>query len=495
MATRRQILTGGIGLATLLLAACGQAPASPAATSTPATAPAAAPTAPAAASPTTAASAAAQPTAQTAAQATNGAPVVPLIKISTGTLPFFKKALETFSQQHPEISIQPVYVNLDEYDPKTDLMVAAGNPPSLFYPAASRCYRYYATKDLILNLEPLIARDKFSLDDFTANSLAGCKWKGSLLSLPKSHSVWALFYNKKLFDNAKIAYPPTDWHDASWTWDKFRETAKALTIAQGSKVTQYGAGSDFGTGWTSGWSHGGWWFNKDWVDTGWITKFTAPDDPATIEAVQFWADLMNKDHYMPTTEETQGVQAGAPNLFMTGLVGMYLEYTGQLNLYAKITDFDWGIAPWPHGAKDQYPTHHGAWIDQWAIFKTTKNVEGSWLFLQFLVSKDGENLTDIQRGSPSSRKSMGQAWVDQWKSQLPKVDPKQLQVVTDALAIDWLTPDNWSVNFSPVDDKVLEPALQKVSLGQQSASDAINGVKPKVDQAIADSLKSMGYTG
>jgi multiple sugar transport system substrate-binding protein len=313
--------------------------------------------------------------------------------------------------------------------------------------------------------------------------------------MPKSHSVWALFYNKTLFDKAKLPYPTTDWRDPSWTWDKYLDLAKALTVTEGGKVKQYGAGSDFGTGWTSGWSHGGWWFNHDWVDTGWITKFTAPDEPATIDAVQFWADLQNKFHYSPTAAETQGVQAGAPNLFMTGLIGMYLEYTGQLNQYAKITDFEWGIAPWPHVAKDQYPTHHGAWIDQWSIFKAAKNVEGSWEFLKFVASPDGEKITDIQRGSPSSRKAMGQAWVDQWKSQLPKVDAKQLQVITDAMAFDWLTPDNWSVNFSPVDEKVLEPALDKVFLGQQSAADAIKGVKPKIDQAIADTLKSMGYSG
>lgn len=506
---RRQLLAGGISLGAVLVAACGQSsPPSPTAVAQPAGAatqpppPTTAAKPATAATPTAAAAAAAagptataQPTAQAVSQAANGAPVVPLYKISTGSLPFFKNAVDTFAKQHPEISVQPVYVNEDEYDTKADLMVAAGNPPSIFYPAASRCYRYYASRGLILDLEPLISRDKYALDDFTANALSGCKWKGALLALPSSHSAWVLFYNKTAFDKAKVAYPPADWRDSSWTWGKFLDTAKALTVTEGGKVKQYGAGSDFGTGWTSGWSHGGWWFNHDWVDTGWITKFTASDDPATIDAVQFWADIQNKYHYAPTAAETQVTQAGAPNLFMTGLIGMYLEYTGFLSQYAKITDFEWGIAAWPHASKDQFPSHHGAWSGQWSIFKAVKNVNGSWEFLKFLTSPDGERITDIQRGSPSSRKSMGPAWVDQWKSQLPKIDAKQLQVVTDAMSLDWLTPDNWSVNFSPVDEKVLEPALDKVFLGEQSAGDAIKAVKPKIDQAIADSLKTMGYSG
>jgi ABC-type glycerol-3-phosphate transport system substrate-binding protein len=174
---------------------------------------------------------------------------------------------------------------------------------------------------------------------------------------------------------------------------------------------------------------------------------------------------------------------------------MYLEYTGQLNQYAKISEFDWGIAAWPHATGSQYPMHHGAWMDQWAVFKGTKNPEGSWAFLKFIASPEGATITDVKRGSPSSRRSLGQAWVDQWKGQLPKVDPKQLQVVVEALAFDSLTPDNWSVNFSPLDSKVLSPALDKVSLGQQSAGDALKGIKPQMEGAIAETLKTMGYAG
>ena len=226
--SRRRILAAGIGIGSLLVAACGQ-PAAPAPTpAQPAVAPTAPPAPTTAAVPTTTAAAAnptaapgpggtptSQPAAQAATGAASGAPVVPLIKISTGSKPFFDEAFTTFTKQHPDIKVEPVYVNEDEYDTKADLMVAAGNPPSLFYPAASRCYRYYAAKDLILNLDPLINRDHYTLEDFNERSLAGCKWKGSLLALPKSHSVWFLIYNKTTFDQAKLAYPPTDWKDAS----------------------------------------------------------------------------------------------------------------------------------------------------------------------------------------------------------------------------------------------------------------------------------------
>ena len=506
---RRVVAYFGAAALGLLGAACGQAAptatkpaaaptaasAAPTTASAAPTTAAAAPTSASAAQPTAAATTAAQPAAKPAAQgAASGAAIVPLYKISTGSKPFLDEAGATFSKQHPELKLEPVYVNGDEYDPKADLLIAAGTPPSLIYPANTRSYRYYASRDLILNLDPLVQRDNYGLDDFAARQLAGCKWKGTLAAMPKTHSPWLLFYHKGAFDNAKLAYPPLDWKDPEWTWDRFLEYAKALTITQNGKIQQYGAGTDFG-GWPAGWANGGDFFNHDWTESGWITKYTAPDEPATVDAVQFWADLPGKHHYAPTKAETQSTQAAAPNLFMTGRIAMYLEYTGFLNQYAKITDFEWGIAAWPHASGSQYPMHHGAWMDQWAIFKAAKNLEGSWEFLKYIASPEGQTITDVKRGSPSSRKSLGQAWVNFWREQIPKLDPKQINVAVEAMTLDSLTPDNWSVNFSPLDGKVLAPALDKVALGQQSAADALKAIKPQMDAAVADTHKTMGYTG
>ena len=48
----------------------------------------------------------------------------------------------------------------------------------------------------------------------------------------------------KLFDEAKIPYPPTSWDDKSWTWDKFVEMAKKLTKNYDDPNTGvYGAGT------------------------------------------------------------------------------------------------------------------------------------------------------------------------------------------------------------------------------------------------------------
>jgi multiple sugar transport system substrate-binding protein len=438
--------------------------------------------------------AAAQPAAQGTPLPANNAPVVPLWDTSTTSLPSEKAIIAQFQQQHPGIAVQPVYVPQDQYDQKADLLLAAGTAPSIFFPDSTRCYRYYAAKGLILNLDPLISRDKYPLDDFFPNILAGCKFKGSTMALPKSSTPWVLYYNKQALDKAKVPYPTTNWRDPNWTWDKFVDVAKALTITENGKVTQYGTGSYFAKHWMVGWPFGGWWFNHDWVDTGWITKFTAADDPKVAQGAQYWSDMANKYKYSPVPSDVQQLQGAAPEIFMTGRVATWFQSIGWMGQYANITDFDWGIAAWPHAAPDQMPTHHGAWKDQNAIFKDTHNPDGSWEFLKFLTSAEGQQTLLIQQGDPGTRASLKQPWIDYWNKKAPKLG-EQLKVATDAMAFDYLTPDNWAVNFSPINDKVLAPALDKVSLGQQTAVDAIKAVKPQMDQAIADTLSTMGFQG
>jgi multiple sugar transport system substrate-binding protein len=511
LVTRRKLLAGGLALSSLVVAACSAAalPSPTAAPSQPAAATTAraaanatlsttsgAPAAAASASAASAAAptAAAQPAAQAAPQGATNAPVVPLWNSSTTSLPAEKAVIAQFAQQHPDISVQPVYVPESQYDQKADLLLAAGNAPSIFFPEATRCYRYYAAKGLILNLDPLISRDKYPLDDFFPNILAGCKFKGSTKALPKSSTPWVLYYNKTAFDKANVPYPTMDWRDPNWTWDKYLEAAKALTITANGRPTQYGAGSYFARDWMVGWAFGGWWFNHDWIDTGWITKFTAPDDPRVAPGEQYWSDMANKLHYSPTPAAIQSVQAASPDPFMTGHLATWFQSVGWMGQYSKITDFEWGIAAWPHASQDQFPTHQGAWKDQNAIFKNTRNPDGSWEFLKFVTSPEGQQTLLIQQEDPGTRRSLQQAWIDYWKQKMPKLTD-QLKVATDAMSFDYLTPDNWGVNFSTINDKVLAPAIQKVTLGEQAAVDMIKEVTPTMDQAIADTLKTMGYVG
>lgn len=229
---RRDVLRflGAAAPAAALLAACGTAGTTGAPTSAPATpAAAAATTVPQAAATTatqaqaataaptaapTTAAAAAQPAATAAAtpvagaQATKGAPVVPLFRSSANELPYLNQSIDLFKKNNPDVTVNPVFVPGSEYNQKTDLMVASGDPPSLWFPASDRGFKYYSAKGLTMNLDPFIKQDNLDLGDYFPRGVQGSTWKGQQHAIPVSEWSWVLYYNKTLFDKAKAPTRP-----------------------------------------------------------------------------------------------------------------------------------------------------------------------------------------------------------------------------------------------------------------------------------------------
>jgi hypothetical protein len=181
-------------------------------------------------------------------------------------------------------------------------------------------------------------------------------------------------------------------------------------------------------------------------------------------------------------------------LLLICLLPIWFRDTFGLSLYKDIKDFEWGIAAWPHPAQSQFPTHLGSWVANYYALKGAPNPpETSWEFLKALVSPEGQRIWVIAAGNISIRRSLGPEWINNMKTLLPK-QSDQLGVITDANTISYVTPDGWAVNFSKVSD-IINSAVQKAVVENGSATDIINEIKPKVEQTIADELKSLGYSG
>ena len=104
-----------------------------------------------------------------------------------------------------------------------------------------------------------------------------------------------LYYNRKMFDDAGIPYPPASL-DQAWTWDEFKEVARQLTFDSAGRhpgesgfnfedVVQYGAFIDCLPWQADLWaiSNGGGYYNANGeLDI---------DNPLTIEGLQKVADL------------------------------------------------------------------------------------------------------------------------------------------------------------------------------------------------------------
>ncbi|HXF62375.1 MAG TPA: extracellular solute-binding protein, partial [Caldilineaceae bacterium] len=147
---------------------------------------------------------------------------------------------QEFMETHPNVRIDHQTVP-QEYTVKIQTLYAAGTPADI--------YRYLqevtpiitvAEKNMHLVLDDYIARDNYDMDDFRPDAVRLYQWDGKTYALPRDYGNQNLFYNLDLFEAAGLELPPADWEDTSWTFEKFLETAQALTKKEGDRTTQWG---------------------------------------------------------------------------------------------------------------------------------------------------------------------------------------------------------------------------------------------------------------
>ncbi|HEU5103197.1 MAG TPA: substrate-binding domain-containing protein, partial [Roseiflexaceae bacterium] len=215
--TRRDFLRiSALAGAGTVAAACGATPA-PATAPTAAPAPAAAPTAAQAEAP------AAAPAAQnvslrfTCWDSATGADV-------------YNSVIDQFKKANPGVEVTTEF-NPDGYDDKILTGLATGNAPDVFlWWNHPKLVAAGGVEDLM----PYVQAEKLDLSIYYPSVLEMNKYGDILAGMPDAFTPRAIFYNKKVFDDAKVPYPTNDW-----TWDDFVDIAKKLTKGEG-QAAQYG---------------------------------------------------------------------------------------------------------------------------------------------------------------------------------------------------------------------------------------------------------------
>jgi len=395
---RRRFLAIGIAGATVaLLSACGAgggttAPAKPAEPAKPA-APAAttAPAAPAAA----AKPAESKPAAQAAPAQTGGN--VTLTWITPAEVgperDFYTGFAQNFEKQNPNIKVNVSFEAWADYMTKLPTVLAGGAIPDVIHVHCSTV-QDYGLRGAVRDMYEFMNRDKISKDaffPFLIEQMSDFKTKTKLWAVPKDSAVYAVYYNKDLFDKAGVPYPKMDW-----TFDEFRQTAKALTL---DKSGNYGNNPKFdpnnvvqwGMNWGNNatdsplpssdlwqmvvWGQAGPWFSDD-LKKGFF------DDEGHIKFVQDIVDMRCKDRSIPGA----GDSMGQGDAFRNQIVAMGIAHHSQTFFYKqekKTFNFD-VVAP-PSGPKGQF---NAAACSGYTIPVKAQHPEEAWQFIKFLTSPD-----------------------------------------------------------------------------------------------------------
>ncbi|MBW7643106.1 ABC transporter substrate-binding protein [Geobacillus thermoleovorans] len=275
-----------------------------------------------------------------------------------------KQTLDDFEKKYPNIKVK-YEVIADQYMDVIKTRLAGGQGPDVFYLDAFEAPALIETGAL----EPLdkYVTDDFDINDFEKPMLDAFKGKdGKIYGFPKDYSTLALFYNKKMFEEAGVEVPKT--------WDELREVAKKLT--KGKQVYGFGVAPELARLYYIAESKGG----KVVTDN--KASFA---DPKVVEALQPIVDMHLKDKSAAQPNEVGATWGG--EMFGQGKAAMVIEGNWAIPfLQETFPNLEFGTA--------EIPTINGkkttmAYTVAYVMNKDSKKKEAAWKLIEYLTGKEG----------------------------------------------------------------------------------------------------------
>lgn len=225
-------------------------------------------------------------------------------------------AIRAFEAAHPGVRVENEPVsNQAEYREKVVTSIVSGAPPDVFL-MDNIDVPSFAEAQVVLDLRPYAGRAGLPLEQFYPNVLDIFSSDGAVLAFPKGFSPLVYYYNRALFDAARLPYP----HDG-WTWDEFVATAKALT----KDLDRDGTPDQWGTAvvrpfyaWQAMiWSGGG-----DILTADGRRASGALDTPASIASLDFLTSLVVRHGVAPRPNAFRAVTGNEARLFYSGRLAL-----------------------------------------------------------------------------------------------------------------------------------------------------------------------------
>jgi multiple sugar transport system substrate-binding protein len=389
--------------------------------------------------------------------------------------------IDKFNASQNRIKVSLILIPRDGFETKVNTMAAGGQLPDCTTLSEAMAIEF-AANDLLADVSTMYPPDAAPLKTCTFT------YKGKPVGYSSGNEVLLLYYNKKLFDAAKVSYPPAS-ADKAWTWDQFVQAAKKLTKDKNGK-TPNDAGFDaknivtFGADFNRLWwmwpivmySNGGGLMSPDGKEL-WINK------PESIEAMQKLADLYVKDKVAPSV----GDKNAMPSLDLTLLTNkIAMATSGQWEMGVSLNNslkdgLDYGVGVLPK-MKKAVTYNTGA---PYGVFKATKHLAEAIEFIRYISSEEisWEQITNGILMPVNAKWYKNEAAMRQWADHPPRPAFAMYKTAVIDYAMNNAVQVPWYYfnGYMGLND-IIESGTEAVWNGKTTAKDYINSIMPKLTQ-------------
>lgn len=298
--------------------------------------------------------------------------------------------------------------------------IAAGNGPDIVGPVGvggSNAF-YGQWKDLT----PEIQKANYDLTQFNEQLVKFYQTEEGQVGLPFAVYPAMVYYQKKMFDEAGLSYPPAkygekykmpDGSEVEWNWDTLTQIAKILTVDSNgndatmpefdkTKIVQYGYVPQYQ--------------DPPHIGAFWGAGSMVAEDGKTAQVPQAWQDawkwyydgMWGKEPFIPNDTWVASPEGGNTNAFNSGKVAMAITHMWY-TCCIKDAGQDWDLAALPsrdgkvNGRID---------ADTFRVWKGTKNPDATFEVLQYLVGPASLKLLQTYGGMPSRTSDLEQYFKD-----------------------------------------------------------------------------------
>jgi len=289
-----------------------------------------------------------------------------------------------FEARHPGVRLQVEQIpGFGQYAPKLLMMHVSGSVPDVVTLDASSA-AVFINNHVLRDLTPFIAGDPaFNLDDYFENVVRIAQRGERLYAIPLDFTPMVMYYNKRLFDAAGVAYPQD-----GWSWEEFLDAARRLTVfpAGGGPGGAVGGGSPVQYGmhfenWMPFWVLWLWTGGGDVLAPDGRRASGYFDGPRSVAAVQFLVDLITTHRVAPHPKESA---AAGVDLFRSQKAAMDLKGHWMMIDY-RADGLDFGVVSLPTSGVPPVTVIYESGL---GIATRARHPELAWEFIKYMTSAE-----------------------------------------------------------------------------------------------------------
>ncbi len=243
------------------------------------------------------------------------------------------KIIAEYAKVNPNVALNIETLPINGYYDKAVATILGGSPPEIMDMDAFMIASA-AGKDLLNAWDPYIKN--LDTKDFAQAIWNSGVVNGKVYAIPNRGSSIVVYYNKTMFDKAKVPYPTE-----SWTYDDMLAMAKKMTIPGDQYGVGIAAASSDPANAMSAFASMLWAFGGDFLDKS--GKSCVINNAAGVKAITFWSELYTKHKVVPEGTPNYTTTKDLQPMFQNNKVAMIFQASQTIDTFNAQKDLKWGL--------------------------------------------------------------------------------------------------------------------------------------------------------